>query len=152
MFFLPVTPVRQRAAIIAAAAAAAVSLAVSTLIGLVYYRPRPAIAYPHLVHSIVKISPDSSFPSDHTAVAFAIALPLAAAYPRAWPVWIAGVLIGVGRVALGAHWPSDVIVGAVLGAIFGYLALKAADALSAPLTRFLESLPLPRRTARRTSD
>ncbi len=151
VFFLPVTPVRQRVAIVAAAAASAVALALSTVIGIIYYRPRPAIAFPHLIHSIVKVSPDSSFPSDHTAVAFAIAVPLAAAYPKAWPVWIAAVLIGFGRVSLGAHWPSDVIAGGILGAILGLVAMRAATALRAPLTRFLESLPLPRRSIRRST-
>ena len=57
-----------------------------------------------------------SYPSGHTATLFTLAAVTAAFYPRlAVPVFTVAVLGGVSRVAIGMHWPSDVVAGAVLG-------------------------------------
>jgi membrane-associated phospholipid phosphatase len=93
---------------------------------------------------------DGSFPSGHASGSFCVAAFLVVALPAAWPApanapasaWRArlvgagavaiAVLIGLSRVYLGAHFPSDVIAGAVMGACFGaaaaslYLARRRA--------------------------
>jgi undecaprenyl-diphosphatase len=58
----------------------------------------------------------SSFPSGHTAGAFALAAVLAG-YRRRWRPWLwsAAGLAGYSRVYLGVHYPSDVLAGAALG-------------------------------------
>jgi len=59
----------------------------------------------------------ASLPSGHATTAFAAAFALGALFPRARAVlWIYAVLIAVSRVILTAHYPSDVIAGAVVGA------------------------------------
>ena len=79
-------------------------------------RPRPD-AHPALadVHTL-------SFPSGHSAnsmlVLLALALLLARGRSRPW--WIAAALalsvaIGVSRIMLGVHWPSDVVAGWAFG-------------------------------------
>jgi undecaprenyl-diphosphatase len=68
---------------------------------------------------------DSSFPSGHTSSWFALATVYSAKYPRyAIPLYGAGVLVGLSRIYLGEHYPSDVLVGAVVGIGVGYLTLK----------------------------
>jgi membrane-associated phospholipid phosphatase len=63
-----------------------------------------------------------SFPSGHTAVAFATALTLALAVRRWWVVAAAlayAALMAYSRLYLGHHYPSDVAAGVVLGASIG---------------------------------
>jgi undecaprenyl-diphosphatase len=58
-----------------------------------------------------------SFPSGHTLHSVACSLILTAYYPTfALFVWPFTVLVAVSRVILGLHYPSDVIVGALIGA------------------------------------
>lgn len=61
-----------------------------------------------------------SFPSGHAAVAFSLATVFAEEYGgrHRWVPWFtygAASLIGIGRVALGQHFPADVLFGATLG-------------------------------------
>ena len=59
----------------------------------------------------------ASFPSGHSTTAFAAAVALGALFPRARvALWIYAGLIALSRVMLSAHYPSDVIAGAIVGA------------------------------------
>jgi undecaprenyl-diphosphatase len=58
----------------------------------------------------------ASFPSGHATTAFAAAVLLSLWHPRASGVfWTLAALVGVSRIVLGAHFPSDVLAGALLG-------------------------------------
>jgi undecaprenyl-diphosphatase len=58
----------------------------------------------------------ASFPSGHATTAFAAALLLALWYPRFAGAFLGlAVLVGLSRVVLGSHFPSDVLAGALLG-------------------------------------
>ena len=60
----------------------------------------------------------ASLPSGHATDAFAIAMALGALWPRARPVlWTYAVVIALSRVVLTAHFPSDVLAGAVVGVV-----------------------------------
>jgi membrane-associated phospholipid phosphatase len=60
----------------------------------------------------------ASLPSGHAIDAFAIATALGALWPRARPfLWAYAVAIATSRVVLTAHFPSDVIAGAVVGVV-----------------------------------
>jgi undecaprenyl-diphosphatase len=69
----------------------------------------------------------ASFPSGHTASAFAFASAAGEAAPLTWvPLHTAAVLVGYARVHTGVHYPSDVVVGAVIGALCGWLTRSLA--------------------------
>jgi membrane-associated phospholipid phosphatase len=58
----------------------------------------------------------NSFPSAHTATAMGLAVILAAFYPRGrWYFPALAILVGMQRVHSGAHFPSDVFAGAIVG-------------------------------------
>ncbi|MCC7406583.1 MAG: phosphatase PAP2 family protein, partial [Phycisphaeraceae bacterium] len=63
----------------------------------------------------------SSLPSGHAAVVFAWAVAMCVALPRprkGWVVWLTiVVVIAAGRVMCDAHYVSDVVAGAMLGAV-----------------------------------
>ena len=68
-----------------------------------------------------------SFPSGHSADIFTGAVILAALCAPAWlryTIWSFAVLMGLSRIAVGAHWPSDVLTGAFIGGIAGMLTLR----------------------------
>lgn len=65
-----------------------------------------------------------SMPSSHTAYAVVASVVLARLYPRLTPLAIGmASLVGVARVLLGAHFPSDVAVGAAAGLLAARLSL-----------------------------
>ncbi|MEM1055031.1 MAG: phosphatase PAP2 family protein [Bacteroidota bacterium] len=87
-------------------------------------RPRPYVAVEGIEardrqHQGDRILDPYSFPSGHTSSAFAIATSLSASYPE-WYVIVPSMAwasaVGVSRAWLGVHYPSDILVGAGLGA------------------------------------
>lgn len=77
---------------------------------------------------IIVISDFGSFPSGHVANAATIAVVLVVLFPRVW-VGVAGaawaLLMAFSRTYLGAHWLSDTIGGALLGASAALLVFAA---------------------------
>lgn len=60
----------------------------------------------------------NSMPSGHTAISFAALVMIGMLAPKVKPLtWTLAVLIGVSRVCVGDHWPSDVLFGAFIGMV-----------------------------------
>lgn len=79
-------------------------------------RPRPFRACAGIRECAPSLD-EFSFPSGHTLHSVACSLILTVYYPTfALFVWPFTVLVAVSRVVLGLHYPSDVVVGALIGA------------------------------------
>jgi undecaprenyl-diphosphatase len=105
-----------RRASVAAVLSAGFGLAVGKVISELVDRARPFVADPHGVHLFSGHAADPGFPSDHATAAFAIAVAILLR-KRGWGIaaLVLATVLSVGRVALGVHYPSDVIAGAALG-------------------------------------
>ena len=58
----------------------------------------------------------NSMPSGHTTVSFAGLVMIGMLFPRIkWATWTMAIIIGLSRIYVGAHWPSDIILGAFIG-------------------------------------
>lgn len=91
------------------------------LIKKIYPRERPYIS---IKDAFVDMNPlkDHSFPSGHTTAIFSIITPFIIHLPIAslflYPI---GFAVGASRIVLGLHYPSDVLVGALIGTVFAIL-------------------------------
>jgi undecaprenyl-diphosphatase len=129
---------KRRMALLVLASAGG-GLVMSTLLKDVFHRPRPQIV-PHAVYAS-----GESFPSGHSMMSAAIYLTLGALLARAherkrlkaYFLLLAGLLsgmIGVSRVYLGVHWPTDVLAGWTAGGVWAILCWLLARSLQASRT------------------
>ena len=82
-------------------------------------RPRPWLDVAGLIPLIDEPDPNS-FPSGHTTAAFAAAMIFWRALPETWlgtkiMTMAMAVLMGLSRLYVGVHYPSDVLAGALIG-------------------------------------
>jgi diacylglycerol kinase family enzyme/membrane-associated phospholipid phosphatase len=74
---------------------------------------------------LLRVPRTTSFPSGHSASAAAFATGVALEMPRLGvPVGAAALAVGASRVAVGVHYPSDVLAGFMIGAGAGVLTLR----------------------------
>jgi undecaprenyl-diphosphatase len=117
--------------------AAALGLLVNKIISSAWQRDRP-FAH-HSAHVWGPHKTDASFPSDHASAAFGIAVAVAIIDPLVGAFFIVlAVLIAVGRVVVGEHYPGDVIAGAAIGTLSALVVIRLARPVIALLVRLIE--------------
>src|SRR3990167_8901060 len=85
------------------------------LIKWFYHTPRPFEINGHTPLTLFA-NPDGSFPSGHTALAFALAISVLLHRRNLGLIFItAALLVGLGRVLSNVHYPIDILAGAGLG-------------------------------------
>ncbi|MFA6279046.1 MAG: phosphatase PAP2 family protein [Candidatus Paceibacterota bacterium] len=116
---------RNRMTVIVSVAAALIArYVVKAGIVLAFPRPRPFVIL-STVQPLISVSSWEnlqSFPSGHTIFFFALATVLYCFNKKiGWWAFGAAALIGVARIYVGVHWPSDIIIGAILGILTGWI-------------------------------
>jgi membrane-associated phospholipid phosphatase len=97
---------------------------------------RPAaVLSQDLFHIIDKPLMHSAMPSGHTMTAFSIATAIYFSLPKnkhpAWNlVFVIAIGTGISRIAVGAHWPEDVFVGASLGILSGLIGASIGQGIN----------------------
>lgn len=93
-------------------------------------RPRPyadaaGVYYPLWQMMGQHMESDRSFPSGHTTAAFASMIPLFALGNKkvSWLVLLFAFMMGISRIYLVVHFPSDVLGGIIVGTVAGILAV-----------------------------
>ena len=100
-------------------------------------RPRPWLDVAGLIPLIAEHDPNS-FPSGHTTAAFAAGMVWAGALPwnRVRPLAVVlAVFMGLSRLYVGVHYPTDVIAGALVGSLCAWLALRLWRRMEERLSR-----------------
>jgi undecaprenyl-diphosphatase len=113
-------------------ASAALAFATAFVIHHAYDRPRPYMS--HQISHPWSNTTDATFPSDHTTVSFAIAFAVLSFDAVAGAIFlVVAAIIGIGRLFIGAHYPSDIAAGVIIGLI-------AAGVVVRLLPRFVSSV------------
>lgn len=102
------------------------ALFVNVYLKVVIARPRPyTLDFYKQLWMLVgqNVESDFCFPSGHTNAAFATMVPVFILGKKRWS-WLAlvfGVLMGISRIYLVVHYPSDVVAGMITGTIAGMI-------------------------------
>ena len=123
-------------------AAAAVAFVVNYVIHSAWDRPRPYES--HAIRHPWSVSTDASFPSDHASVALSIAFAVLAFDLTAGSVLlVAAILIAVGRVLIGAHYPGDVIASLGVALVAAFVVVRLARPVVDRVVRLVERISDP---------
>lgn len=127
-----------RQVLIAATVSGLAGLMINQLIGLVWYHPRPFEA--GIGQTLMRHAQDSSFPSDHLTLIWAVAFSLLLhQQPRlaGWALILLGVPVAWARIYLGVHFPLDIFGAALVALASAWLILGEEQRFVAPLVRLL---------------
>lgn len=102
----------------------ALGLAVYKVLKRAFVRERPFITHAAIDRAMAPLD-RYSFPSGHTLHAMSFTLQACVHFPQlSWVLVPLALTIAASRVVLGLHYPTDVLAGAVLGALLGALGLS----------------------------
>jgi undecaprenyl-diphosphatase len=118
------------------------ALLINVVLHTLWDRPRPYET--HNISHPWSTSTDASFPSDHASASLAIAFTLLAFdLPVGVAFLVVAVLIAVGRVFIGAHYPGDVAASVVVAAVSAVVVVRFGRRLVGFLVRIVERVTDP---------
>jgi undecaprenyl-diphosphatase len=115
--------IKNRLMVISAVLSVVLSRLIFTeIIRFFYHSARPYLVLETANKLIAENQDYASFPSGHAAFFFALATGVFL-YNKKLGIWyfIAAILMGLARIFVGVHWPSDILAGAVVGIISGII-------------------------------
>lgn len=88
-------------------------------------RTRPYDAITTLTPLVAKLD-SYSFPSGHTCASFSVAVVYYRMFSKkvGWIALLLAILIGLSRLYVGVHYPTDVLGGCVVGCVWSYIVLQ----------------------------
>jgi undecaprenyl-diphosphatase len=123
--------------------AAALGIVVNRVVAAIYHRDRPFITHP-AAHVFGPHKTDASMPSDHATAAIAIAVAVLLIDTGVGLAFIAlAVLIAVGRVIIGEHYPGDVLVSTVIALAAAFIVVRLGRPVIAFVVRIVERVTDP---------
>lgn len=123
--------------------AAALGLVVNRVIAAIHHRDRPYQTHPS-AHVFGPHKTDASMPSDHATAALAIAVAVLLIDTGVGLVFLAlAVLIAVGRVIVGEHYPGDVLVSTVVGLAAAFIVVRLGRPVIAFVVGIVERVTDP---------
>lgn len=121
------TPRQRRAATVGVAAIGVTSAAVNLLVKRAFLRTRPDRTVRDTV-AHVRMPASTSFPSGHSASAFAFATAVGGQLPGlAVPLRALAAAVAYSRVHTGVHYPGDVVVGSLIGVLGGSFVRRLSE-------------------------
>ncbi len=119
----------RRAAISGLASVAVTSAIVNIAVKPIGRRRRPdRVAYEVPIARHIPMPSSTSFPSGHSASALAFATGVGHVFPAAgFPIHALAGLVAYSRVHTGVHYPGDVVVGSLIGAVLAQVTAHALD-------------------------
>lgn len=114
---------RWKTVIVAFVSAVLARFVIVEFIRWLWQRPRPFIA--NNVNLLLDYPNKASFPSGHAAFYFALST-IVYFYNKKIGIlfYLGSFLICLARVFVGIHWPTDILAGAIIGILFGWLIYK----------------------------
>jgi membrane-associated phospholipid phosphatase len=115
---LAVFDASNREAWLICAALGPIAIGLNFVVKLIVRRPRPVLEG---LPPLGGVPGSLSFPSAHATSSFAVATAMTRVEPWGALAFLLAAALALGRPYLGVHYPSDVLVGAVLGVVLGLI-------------------------------
>jgi undecaprenyl-diphosphatase len=118
----------RQAAVQGLASVAVTSAVVNVVAKQMGRRPRPDRPADHAPQRALRMPTSKSFPSGHSASAFAFATGVGSQLPAVGaPLHAAAGLVAYSRVHTGVHYPGDAVVGSILGTVLAQVTTRVLD-------------------------
>jgi undecaprenyl-diphosphatase len=140
MIFMWVRDTQHKKITSFAGISAIITFLLTSLIKLIYFKPRPYTMKRVNLLDPVPSKKDSSFPSKHTTLAFAVAISVLF-YKRlsGCILSILAFLAGLSRIWMGQHYPSDIIGSALIGSLVAIGVKITSDFWNPVIARVIET-------------